>query len=68
MRMRRCCGESTKKEAAERPEGLAAQRLLRFLIDDDDLAARLDKFGRRDQPGKTGAHDDDIGIHAASLP
>ena len=55
-------GRIDEEQAAERPERLAAERLLRLLVDDDDLLARLGQFRRGDQPGQPGADDDHVRI------
>ncbi len=56
-------GRVDEEQAAERPERLAAQRLLRLLIEQDHLAPGLDQLGRGDQPGKPAADDDGIRVH-----
>ena len=55
-------GRIDEEEAAERPERLAAERLLRLLVDNDGLLAGLGQFGRGDEPGKAGADNDHIRI------
>ena len=49
-----------EEQAAERPEGLAAERILAFLFEDDDLLAGVAELGRRDQPAQAAADDDDV--------
>ena len=45
-------GRVDQENAAERPESLAAQRLLGLLIEHDDLLARVDQLGRGDEAGE----------------
>ncbi len=63
--MRRCSGVSTKNQPAERPEGLAAERLLGLLVEQDDLAAGVGELGGGDQAGEPAADDDDVRVHRA---
>jgi hypothetical protein len=56
-------GRVDEEEPAERPEGLAAEALLALLVDEHDPLARVDELGRRDEPGESCAHDDDVGVH-----
>ena len=54
-------GRVDEEQAAERPPGLTAQARLRLLFDDDDVLARVDEFGSRDEPGETGSDDQGVG-------
>ena len=55
-------GRVDEKQSAQRPESLAAQRLLGLLIENDDFSAGVDQLGRRDQPGKSGSDNDRVGV------
>jgi hypothetical protein len=55
-------GRVDQKQPAERPERLAAQRLLGLLVKNDDGLACVDQFGCRDQPGKSGSDNDRVGV------
>jgi hypothetical protein len=55
-------GRIHEENAAERPERLAAERLFRLLIENDDRLARFGELSRCDQAGQTGPHDDHVGI------
>ena len=55
-------GRIDEEKTAERPERLAAERLLRLLVDDDDLLAGLGQLGGGNQPGKAGADNDHVRI------
>jgi hypothetical protein len=55
-------GRVDQENAAERPESLAAQRLLGLLIEDDDLPARVDQLGRGDEAGEPRPNDDRVGV------
>ncbi len=59
-------GAVDEEQAAERPEGLPAQRLLALLVEQDDFAPRIDQLAGGDQAGKPAADDDDIRVHLAS--
>ena len=61
-------GRVHKKDAAERPEGLTAQRLFGLLIDQDNFTPGFDEFRRCDEPREPPAHDNDVRIisHYAS--
>ena len=52
----------TQEQAAERPERLAAETLLAFLIHHDDAFASGNRFRCRDEAGKAGSDDEDIGL------
>ena len=69
MPNRRCSGRIDQKQSAERPERLAAQALLAFLIDDDDSLAGVGDFGRCNEAGQTGSDHDDVCVvsHATLL-
>ena len=62
MPMRRCSGEVDQKDAAERPERLAAERLFWLLIDNDDLFLCVDQFRRGNEPGKSGTDDNYVRV------
>lgn len=49
-----------QEEAAERPEGLAAERLLGLLLEDGDAAAGVGQLRGGDEPGEPGADYDDV--------
>ena len=51
------------EQPAERPERLAAETLLRLLVEQQDLPAGVGKLGGRDQAGQPGPDDDDVSIH-----
>ena len=57
-------GAVDEEQAAERPEGLAAERILALLFEDDDLLAGVAELGRRDQPAQAAADDDDVCVSA----
>ncbi len=64
-------GRVDEEQAAERPEGLAAERLLRLLVEEDDAFAGIGNFGCCGQSGEPRPDDDDIGLmipHALGLP
>src|SRR6185437_12104793 len=61
-------GRINQKQSAERPERLAAEALLAFLIDDDDPLAGVGDFLRRDEAGETGSDHDYICIVSHSSP
>ena len=46
-------GRIDQKQSAERPEGLAAEALLAFLVDHDDALAGVGDFGRGDEARET---------------
>ena len=56
--IRRCSGAVDEEEAAERPERLAAERLLGLLVDEDHPPAGVRELGRRDEPGEARPDDD----------
>jgi len=51
-----------KEQTAKRPEGLAAQPWLRFLLEQNDAATRVGEFGGRDQPGEACPHHDHVSV------
>ncbi len=51
-----------QKQAAERPEGLAAEALFALLVDHDDAFSGVGDFGGGHQPGQTAADHDHIRI------
>ena len=53
-------GAVDEEQPAERPEGLAAERVLALLLQDDHPLAGIGEFGCRDQSGKAAADDDRI--------
>jgi hypothetical protein len=55
-------GSVDQKQSAERPERLAAEALLAFLIDHDDTLAGVGDFRRRDQTRQSAADHDYIRI------
>ncbi len=55
-------GRVDEEQPAEGPEGLAAEILLRLLVDQNHPAPRVGKFGGRDQARETGPDHDHIGI------
>ena len=61
-------GRINQKQSAERPERLAAEALLAFLIDDDDPLAGVGDFRRRNEAGETGSDHDYVCIvsHSSS--
>ncbi|HEY1861997.1 MAG TPA: hypothetical protein VGG61_16670 [Gemmataceae bacterium] len=61
-------GGVDEEDAAERPEGLPTKRSFRFLVDDNDIAPRLDQLRGGDEPGQPAANDDDVRVvsHHAS--
>ena len=61
-------GRIDQKNPAERPERLAAKRLLRLLIENDDLLLRVDQFRRGDQPGKSGTDDNYVRVKSHLSP
>ncbi|GGZ31953.1 hypothetical protein GCM10010343_69310 [Streptomyces avidinii] len=50
--------------------GLAADRLLRLLVEQDDLAARVDELGGGHEPREPGSDHDHVSVvrHAATRP
>ncbi len=62
MPSRRCSGEVHQEQAAERPEGLAAEALLAFLVEQDDALAGVGDLGGRHQPRQTAADHDHVSI------
>ena len=61
-------GRVDQEQPAERPERLAAERLLRFLVENEDFPARLGELGRGDQPREASADDDDIRVVSQCFP
>ena len=61
-------GTVDEEQAAERPEGLPAERVLALLIEQDDAFSGIAKFRGSNQPRQPAAHHDHIGIlgHARS--
>lgn len=55
-----------EKQSAKRPEGLATEALLRFLVEKDYMLSTLGKLGCRDESGEPGA-DDNYVCFAAPL-
>src|SRR6185437_6797883 len=52
-----------EEQSAEGPERLAAERGLRFLLDEDHPPSGVGQFGGRHQPGKPASDHDDIRVH-----
>src|SRR5262249_23230266 len=52
-------------QSAERPEGLAAKRSRRFLVDEDHAALSVGELRGCHEPGEPRAYDDDVSVHAA---
>ena len=63
-------GAIDQKQSAERPESLATEALLAFLVDHDDAFAGIGDFGRGDKAGKARADNDYVCIigHRSSFP
>ena len=57
-------GRVDEEQPAERPEGLAAERAFRLLIENDDLPARVGQLSRGDQTRKPGADHNGVCVHA----
>jgi hypothetical protein len=55
-------GAVDQEQAAERPEGLAAEALFTFLLDHDDAFAGIGNFGCGNEPRKAGADHDYVRI------
>ncbi len=55
-------GAVDQKQAAERPEGLAAEALFAFLVDHDDAFAGVGDFGRGDEARQPAADHDYVCI------
>ena len=55
-------GGIDQKDAAERPERLAAERLFGLLIENDDLFSRVDQFRRGNETGKSGTDDNYVRV------
>jgi hypothetical protein len=55
-------GRVHEEKPTKRPPGLSAQRLLRLLIDQDDLAAVVGKFSGGDQASQATTHHDHVGV------
>ena len=53
-------GTVYEEQAAERPEGLAAERILALLFDDRDAPAGVGQFGGRHETGEPAAHHNGI--------
>ena len=51
-----------EEQAAERPERLTAERGLRLLVEDERPLARRRDFDSGDEPRKSAADDDDVGL------
>ena len=60
-------GRIDEHQAAERPERLAAERLLRLLVEQDHALAGVDQLAGRNQPRQAAADHDHVRIHC-SLP
>src|SRR4051812_48069672 len=56
-------GGVDEEQAAERPPGLAAQRGLRLLVEQDDLASGGGQLGRGHEAGEAGPDDDRVCVH-----
>ena len=54
-------GRIDQKDAAERPERLAAERGLRLLVEQEHFPAGVGEFIRRDEPGEPSADDEGVG-------
>jgi hypothetical protein len=52
-----------EEQAAEGPERLPAQRLLRLLVQQQHPPAGVRQLGGGDQAGETGSHDDGVRVH-----
>src|ERR1700733_3174827 len=61
-------GGVDQKQAAERPEGLPAKRLLSLLIDNNDFLPRVDEFGGGDKAGDACADNNHVRIVGHVLP
>ena len=48
------------EKAAKRPEGLAAEKLFSFLVDDQHAPAAIAQFGGRGEPRQPGADHDGV--------
>ena len=57
-------GSIDQEQAPKRPESLAAQALLRLLVDDDHPLAEVGQLGRGNQTGQAAPHDDHVGVIA----
>ena len=55
-------GAIDEEQAAKRPEGLAAERVLALLLQDDHAFAGIGELGCRDQSGKASADDDRVRV------
>ena len=55
-------GAVDEEQAAERPERLAAERLLRLLVDEDHAAPGRCQLRGGDEPGEAGPDDDGVGL------
>ena len=60
-------GRVDEEQPAERPPGLTAEVGLALLVEQQHPAAGVRGLGCGDQPGQTGSHHDDVGVHAATL-
>jgi hypothetical protein len=56
-----------EEQTAERPERLAAEILLAFLIDHDNALAGIGNFRSRDKARESAADDDDIRINGHTV-
>ena len=55
-----------QRKIAERPERLAAERGLRFLIEDDDAPARIGEFAGCHKASEAGSDNDRVRVQVAS--
>ena len=56
-------GGVDQEETAERPERLAAEALLRLLVEQQHLLAGVGELGGGSQAGEAGSDDDDVCVH-----
>src|SRR3954453_10144405 len=56
-------GRVDEEQPAEAPERLTAERLLTFLVEQQDPTSRFGELGGCDQSGDPGSDDDDIRVH-----
>ena len=61
-------GAVDEEQAAEGPEGLAAERRLGLLVDEDDAPPGVGELGGGHEAGEAAPDDDDVGVHARSMP
>jgi hypothetical protein len=59
-------GRVDEEQPAERPERLAAERCLRFLVEDDDAAARIGKFASRHKAREASPDNDRVRVQVVS--